>query len=141
MSMGGNMSRVKIVTDSTAYIAPELVLKYDLRVVPLSVIFGEKVYAEGVDITNEEFYKRLQSKPLPKTSHPSVADFAKAYTELTKGGNPVLSIHVSGKLSSTVDAARAAAKELSGAQIEVVDSQLTAMALGMVVLAAAKAAD
>ena len=69
-------ARVKIVTDSTAYLLPETVARYDIRVVPLKVIFGNESFAEGVDITNEEFYQRLtKSKALPTTSQPSVSDF------------------------------------------------------------------
>jgi fatty acid-binding protein DegV len=53
--------KVKIVTDSTAYLLPETIAKYDIRVIPLKVTFGAEVYSEGVDITNEEFYQRLSS--------------------------------------------------------------------------------
>jgi len=136
------MSNVKIVTDSTAYLPPDMVAKYDIRVVPLYVLFGETSYAEGVDITNEEFYDKLKrSKSFPTTSQPPLAEFLKPYTELTNSGHQVLSIHISGKLSSTVESAMAARRELPDTQIEVVDSFLTAMALGMLVLSAGKAAD
>ena len=136
------MSNVKIVTDSTAYIPSDMVAKYDIQVVPLYVLFGETSYAEGVDITNEEFYDKLKSsKSFPTTSQPPLAEFLKPYTELTNSGHQVLSIHISGKLSSTVESAMSARKELPDSQIEVVDSLLTAMALGMVALSAGKAAD
>ena len=142
MLMDGRMTSVKIVTDSTAYIPSELVIRYDIRVVPLNVVFGTTSYAEGVDITNEEFYDRLiHSKSLPATSHPSNTEFLKTYTDIVDEGNSVLSIHVSGKLSRTIKSAMSASRELPDSQIEVMDSCLTAMALGMVVLAAGRAAD
>ena len=142
MAMGGNVARVKIVTDSTAYLTPELVSKYDVQVVPLSVAFGKDSYVEGVDIANEEFYQKLRhQKSSPKTSEPPVERFLKVYGEVADNVNQVLSIHLSGKLSATVESARAAAKQLHDRQIEVVDSSFAAMALGMVVLAAGKAAD
>jgi len=71
-------AKVKIVTDSSSYPEPEVVAKYDIRVVPLRVAFGSEVFAEGVDITNEEFYQRLaKGGKLPTTSQPSVADLSK----------------------------------------------------------------
>ena len=101
------MSRVSIVTDSTAYLSPETIARYDIRVVPLKVIFGTESFAEGVDITNEEFYRRLaKSRVLPITSQPAVSDFINVYSELTQLGYDVLSIHLSGKLSGTVNSAK-----------------------------------
>lgn len=136
------MSNVKIVTDSTAYLPPDIAAKYDIHVIPLHVLFGKTSYTEGVDITNEEFYDKLKrSKSFPTTSQPSLAEFLGTYTELASAGCQVLSIHISGKLSSTVESAMSARKELPDSQIEVVDSLLTAMALGMVALSAGKAAD
>ena len=74
---GGKLKpKVKIVTDSTAYLSPETIAGYDIRVVPLKVIFGTEVFAEGVDITNDEFYQRLaKSKSLPITSQPTIEEF------------------------------------------------------------------
>ena len=135
------MAEVKIVTDSTAYLPTGLADKYDIRTLPLSVFFGRASYAEGVDITNEEFYEKLtHSGVFPTTSQPSMASFLSTYEELTRKGHPILSLHISGKLSNTVESALAASRELPGAQIEVVDTNLTAMALGMVVLCAGEAA-
>jgi len=135
------MSKVKIVTDSTAYLPSDMIAKYDIQVIPLHVLFGETSYAEGVDITNAEFYDKLKhSKSFPTTSQPPLAEFLKTYTELTNSDHQVLSIHISGKLSSTIESAVAARKQLPDTQIEVVDSFLTTMALGMVVLSAGKAA-
>lgn len=136
------MAEVKIITDSTAYLPPELIARYGIRVVPLKVVFGAEAYAEGVDISNEEFYSKLmEASTLLTTSQPSVGDFLQVYGEVTREGVPILSIHISSKLSATVSTALTAKGELPQAQIEVVDSLSTSMGLGMVVLAAARAAD
>ncbi|GAJ06558.1 unnamed protein product, partial [marine sediment metagenome] len=112
-------SKVKIVTDSTIYLPPEVIARYDIRVVPIKVAFGTDVYSEGVDITNEEFYQRLaKSGTLPITSQPPVSDFIKVYTELAQQGHPILSIHISSKISGTINSVTAARKSLPHAQIE-----------------------
>ena len=133
-------AKVKIVTDSTAYLSPEEIARYDIQVVPLKVIFGLDVYSEGVDITNEEFYRRLaKAATLPTTSQPSVSDFPRLYGELAQRGHPILSIHMSSHLSGTVNSAMAARDKLPQAQIEVVDS--LSLALRTLVIRAAEAAE
>jgi len=133
-------AKVKIVTDSSAYLEPEVIAKYDIRVVPLRVAFGSEVFAEGVDITNEEFYQRLaEGGKLPTTSQPAIADFIKVYRKLANQGHPILSLHISSKLSGTYASALAAKNALPQAQIEIVDS-LT-IALGMLISPAAEAAE
>jgi len=123
-------AKVKIVTDSTAYLSPEDIARYDIHVVPLKVIFGADAYSEGIDITTEEFYKRLATaKTLPTTSQPPVGDFTRVYGELAQGGHPILSIHISSNLSGTINSAMAARKELPQAQIEVVDALSIALRL------------
>jgi DegV family protein with EDD domain len=132
--------KVKIVTDSTAYLLPETIARYDIRVVPLKVTFGTEVFAEGVDITNEEFYQRLaKSRVLPTTSQPPVSDFIQIYSELTQQGYSIFSIHISGKLSGTINSALAARDAFPEARIEVVD--WLSMGMGLLVLAAARAAE
>jgi DegV family protein with EDD domain len=136
----GLSARVKIVTDSSSYLEPEIIAKYDVHVVPLKVAFGSEIFAEGVDITNEEFYSRLAkaSKP-PTTSQPSVGDFVKVYRGLAEQGHPILSVHISSKLSGTCASALAAREALPQAQIEIVDS-LT-LAMGMLIPPAAESAE
>jgi len=132
--------KVKIVTDSTAYLRAETIARYDIRVVPLKVAFGAEVYSEGVDTTNEEFYRRLaKSSTLPTTSQPPVNDFIQVYSELASLGHPILSIHISGKLSGTINSALAARNALPQAQIEIVDSQ--SIAMGLLISHAAEAAE
>jgi DegV family protein with EDD domain len=136
------MAEVKIVTDSTAYLPAELIARYGIRVVPLKVLFGPEAYAEGVDISNGEFYgKLMEASTLPTTSQPSVGDFLQVYGEADREAVPILSIHISSKLSATFSTALTAKSELPQSQIEIVDSLSTSMGLGMIVLAAARAAD
>jgi len=133
-------AKVKIVTDSSSYPEPEVIAKHDIRVVPLRVAFGSEVFSEGVDITNEEFYQRLaKGGKLPTTSQPSVADFIRVYRELAEQGHPVLSLHISSKLSGTCASALAAKNALPQAQIEIVDSSTIAM--GMLIPPAVEAAE
>ena len=134
------VAKVKIVTDSSAYPEPGVIAKYDIRVVPLRIAFGGEVFTEGVDITNDEFYQRLsKGEKLPTTSQPTIADFSKVYYELAEQGHPILSLHISRKLSGTCTSALAAKNALPQAQIEIVDS-LT-IALGMLIPPAAEAAE
>ena len=133
-------SKVKIVTDSTAYLTAEEITRYDIHVIPLKVIFGAEVYSEGVNITNAEFYRRLAKKGrMPTTSQPAKSDFTEIYGALAERGHPILSLHISSGLSGTVKLATAVKSEFPQAQIEIVDS--SSVALRMLVLPAAKAAE
>jgi len=131
---------VFIVTDSTSDIPRDLVDQYGITVVPLSITFGDESFRDGVDLGADEFYARLQSaKHLPTTSQPPPALFQHAYQHLITRGE-VVSIHLSHKFSGTVETARAAARDVAPEKITVVDSGFASMALGLVVLAAARAA-
>ena len=132
--------KVRIVTDSTASLSAEEIACYNVHVVPLKVIFGTEVYSEGVDITNEEFYRRLaRGGMLPTTSQPPVGDFTRLYRELAEAGHPILSLHISSRLSGTVNSAEAAREELPQAQIEIVDC--FTVALRMLIAPAVRAAE
>ncbi len=137
------MSKVAIVTDSTAYIPSELLAKYNITVTPVLVVWGNESYRDGIDIQPDEFYKRLaSSKVSPTTSQPSIADMKNAFEGLVKSGFDVLGIFISTKLSGTMHSAEQALKMLPemADKISIFDSNSTAMALGFHVLAAAKAA-
>jgi DegV family protein with EDD domain len=134
---------VKIVTDSTADLPAEIVRELDIAVVPLTVIFGDRAYREGVDIDHETFYRLLQeSKTLPTTSAPSVGELLQAYEELARESEELVCIHLSSKLSATYNNACRAAEALRerGVRIEVVDSLNVSMGMGFTVMAAARAA-
>jgi len=134
---------VRIVTDSTADLAPETARELGVSVVPLTVIFGEESFLEGIDMSTELFYERLvNSKELPTTAAPSAGQFIEAYEGALKEADEILSIHLSSKLSATYNNAVLAANQLAdtGAKIEVIDSKLVSLGLGLVVTAAARAA-
>jgi DegV family protein with EDD domain len=143
------MGQVKIVTDSTADLSKELIEAYDIRIVPTTISFEMKAYKDVVELTAEEFYQKLpQSARLPVTSPPSRKEFSTVYTELSQLTDTIISIHLSSKLSKTyelatsmakfcMDAAKKQGKELT---IEVVDSWMTSIGLGMIVIEAARLA-
>jgi DegV family protein with EDD domain len=134
---------VRIVTDSTADLPPQFAHDLGISVVPLSVIFGDEVYREGIDIHHDLFYDKLiNGKVFPTTSAPSEGEFLEVYEPLLKETDEIVSIHLSSKLSATYDNACQVAQGLSdrGARIEVVDSRVVSLGLTFVVMAAARAA-
>jgi DegV family protein with EDD domain len=129
------------VTDSCAYIPTELVDRYGIHVVPVYLIMGDRSWRDGVDIDPPAFYELLRTSPdFPKTSQPNVADFRDLFRKLAAEVDGIAAVLVSSKLSGTIDSAAAAAAELPGVPIEIVDSQAASMAQGYPVLAAARAA-
>jgi DegV family protein with EDD domain len=135
------MSKVAVVTDSTAYIPKSLSQGLPIHVVPLQVVWGGETYRDGVDIQPLEFYTRLKTaKVMPTTSQPSPEAFRQVYATLLEEGYDIVSIHISAKLSGTLDSAIQARAMLKSERIEVVDSKVTAMALGYHVLSVARAA-
>lgn len=136
------MSKIAIVTDSTAYIPKDLVEKYEIYVAPAISIWGEESYLDGIDIQPAEFYERLKTaKVMPTTSQATVAYLHKIFEPLVAEGRPILAIVVSEKLSGTLQSARQAKDMLPGSPIELVDSMSAAMELGFQVLAAARAVE
>ncbi|MEA4909491.1 MAG: DegV family protein [Chloroflexi bacterium] len=135
------MSNIAIVTDSTANIPEELMRALPVHIVPLRVIWGSEVLKDGIDILPDEFYRRLQSTTvMPSTSQATPADFIHTYSQLLKEGKQILSLHISSKLSGTLDSAIQARAEFPGQPIELVDSISTSMGMGYQALLAARAA-
>jgi len=137
------MTKVAIVTDSTAYIPDDLLKKYNITVTPQIVIWGEESFRDGVDILPDQFYKRLESsKVMPTTSQVSIVAMKTAFEELVEQGFEVLGIFISKKLSGTMQSAQQALEMLPkiSDKITILDSNSTAMAMGFHVLAAARAA-
>jgi DegV family protein with EDD domain len=141
------MAPVAVVTDSTAYLPADLIERHGITVVPLYVVFGADRTVRETDITDyPAFFDELRgAEALPKTSQPSVGDFISAYEPLLKDGRDVISIHISGGLSGTSEAARQGTEALTrdgggGERVRVVDSATAAGGLGFVVLAAVAAA-
>ena len=134
------MTKIKIVTDSSVTIEPELVKQLDITIVPLSVMIDNVVYSDA-DLKEEGKFLQLmqEAKNLPKTSQPPVGVFAEVFEELSKDGSQILAIHMSHALSGTVEAARQGAS-LSTADVTVIDSSFTDQALKFQVVEAAKLA-
>ena len=134
------MSRVYIVTDSTADLTEEEVKQFEISIVPMNISIDDENYIDGVTITKEEFrQKMIESDELPKTAQPSIGRFVEVYDELGKNGDSVISIQMMRSISGTVDAARQAA-DITETNVTVVDSDFTSRSMGMIVKEAAKAA-
>ena len=134
------MSRVYIVTDSTADLTEEEVQQFEISIVPMNISIDDENYIDGVTITKEEFkQKMIASAELPKTAQPSIGRFVEVYDELGKNGDSVISIQMMRSISGTVDAARQAA-DITEKNVTVVDSDFTSRSMGMIVKEAAKAA-
>ncbi|MEM7344356.1 MAG: DegV family protein [Chloroflexota bacterium] len=137
------MSKVAIVTDSTAYFAPGEAEKLNVTVVPLNIQLGNDTFLEGREIDSEELFHRLNyGAALPVSLPPDPAAFEEVYSKLHKQTDQILSIHISNHLSQTLKKAKAGAEALLGrCTIEIVDSMTTSVGLGILVKAAAKAAN
>ena len=136
------MSKLAIVTDSTAYIPENILSGYPITVAPLLVIWDDQSLKDGVDIMPADFYARLkESKTMPSTSQVTPATFLSIYKQLLDEGYEIISAHISSKLSGTLDSAIQAKEHFPGSRIELFDSLTSGMALGFQVLAAARAAE
>ena len=134
------MSRVYIVTDSTADLTEEEVKQFEISIVPMNISIDDENYIDGVTITKDEFkQKMIASAELPKTAQPSIGRFVEVYDELGKNGDSVISIQMMRSISGTVDAARQAA-DITETNVTVVDSDFTSRSMGMIVKEAAQAA-
>lgn len=135
-------SKVRIIVDSTAYLPSDLVEQYSIKVIPQILIWGEETYRDDVDIKPSAFYEMLQQRAdFPKTSQATVQDFKDAYTTMSENAAGILAIVISSDLSGTYNSATQAKAALPDLNIEIVDSRMTAMGLGFIVLAAARAVE
>ena len=133
---------IKIVTDTTCNLPPAWFKQYDIAVVPFNIQFGLETFREGIDITPETFYNRIQTEQaLPTTSQPSIGDFINTYQKLGRDGNEVISIHLTSKLSGAWQAALLAASQLQNkVRVQVIDSLTGSVGLGLMVREAAQLA-
>lgn len=135
------MSKVAIVTDSTAYLPEDLLFSYNISVVPLVVIWGDESLRDNIDITPNQFYERLsEAKVMPSTSQATISDFADVFEKLHEDGYEILTIVLSAALSGTMDSAIQAKEMVPEAKVEIIDSQFTSIPLAFMVLSAARAA-
>ena len=134
---------IAIVTDSTSDLPKDVIEKHGITVVPLNVRFGMEEFKDGIDIDNDEFYRRLQiESELPTTSQPSLGDFIEVYRSLIAEHDGIVSIHISGKLSQTINSAVQGARDVDsdGEKIKPIDTGQATIPLGLIVIEAANAA-
>ena len=134
------MSRIIIVTDSTADLTEQEIQDFNIHVVPLNITIQEEHYLDGETITKEEFKnKMIACSELPMTAQPSIGRFVELYDELGKDGSEIISIHLMNSISGTVTAARQAA-DITESTVTIVDSDFTSRSMGIIVREAAHAA-
>ena len=125
---------IRIITDSTCEAPPEVLNHPAVVVIPLSVVFGKNVLRDGIEITREEFWRRLPtSDPLPTTSQAIPADYIGLLKQFTAAGDEVIIITLSAKLSGTYNSAVIAAESQVGWPVSVIDSQSISIGLGLMV--------
>ncbi|MFC1914730.1 DegV family protein [Chloroflexota bacterium] len=134
---------VKIITDSTSDILPDLAVSLGIEVVPGYVRFGNDTYRDGVDINKSGFYQKLMDYPVhPQTSEASPNDFAEIYSRYEHEAEGIVSIHISSKISRMYDSARKGKKKAKTQYaIEIIDSNFASIGLGLIVIAAARLAN
>lgn len=134
------MTKIAVITDSSAYIPQELIDQYSIHVIPLTVLWGSEKLLDGVDITPVEFLQRLTEDPIhPTTTQPNPEDFTIIYEQLATEYDAIVAPLISTELSGTVNSAEVAAKDFSRIPVRIVDSRSTTMGLGFATLAAARA--
>jgi DegV family protein with EDD domain len=130
-----------VVTDSTADLPEAWRARYGIEVVPLKVLFGEETFRDRVDMTDEEFFRRLAaSSKLPTTSAPSPGEFAELYTRLAYDYEGCISIHIGAQLSATAEAAQVGARTVEGFRVNVIDSGTVTMPMAFLCRVAAECA-
>jgi len=136
------MKPVAVVTDSTSDIPAEIAAALNLNIIACNVHFDSEVFRERVDLSAEQFYQKLHDAPrLPKTSQPSVGAFLELYRPLTQTSSGIVSIHLAGKLSGTLQSATLAAADIHEVPIVTLDSGSATMGLGWLAILAARAAN
>ncbi len=137
---GKRIQKVKIVTDSTAYLTGKQVEEYDITVVPLAITLGNENFKEGEKYTNHELFEklRLDKGLFPNTSQPAAGEFKEAFESLSKDADSVITILISSRISGTVQAAETGASLAEEVDVTVVDSFTTFAGLAFMVLEAAR---
>lgn len=131
--------KIAVVSDSTAYLPKELIDKYNIHIIPLSIGFGDQFYEEYFEMKTDIFYEKVrQEENLPTTSQPSIGSFIELYEALGKQYDAVISIHISKQLSGTYEAALSAGEMVDNIKVYPFDSALTAMPQGFYAMEAAE---
>lgn len=132
---------VRVVTESTSDIPPDLVAELGIAVVPSYVVFGSETYRDGVELTQQQFYEKLSTtRVIPTTATPPPAVYEEVYRRLAQETGQIASIHLAANLSALYSVAAKAAENVPGVEIAVMDSEQVTMGYGWLVIAAAEAA-
>ena len=133
---------IRIVTDSTCDLPPEIIKQFQITVVPIYVNLGEKSYQDGIDLDRKEFYTSLEKmRAMPSTASPSIESFTDAFTRLlNKGAEAILSIHLSSAIGGVFDVASLAANSIKQGIIRTFDAGQISLGTGFIVATAAKMA-
>jgi DegV family protein with EDD domain len=133
---------IKIVTDSTCNLRPDIVEQLDLHVAPISIQFGDETYEEGIDIDRATFYQKIDEMGIiPTTAQPTPAWFARYYEALAADGHQILTITITGVHSGTYDSAVLGKDMVPDADVEVFDSRSISLGTGWMILEAARMID
>ena len=133
---------IKVITDSICDVPKNYADRYGIRVMPLTVHFGNISYVDGIDLTLEEFLEKLEkAEALPTTSQVTPGDFFEAYKEEIAAGNKVISIHASSHLSGTYNSAVIAKEQMAGADIHVIDTMGISLGAGLLAIKAVRLAE
>jgi len=131
------MNNIKLFSDSTCDLSIDILDKYDISIIPLYVVFNEKSFKDGVNITTKELYNKVDElNTLPKTSAPSPKDFYDAFKPFVERGEDIIYIGLSSELSSTIQNAKLAAEEFEDTNIHIIDSKNLSAGIGLLLLKA-----
>lgn len=134
------MANIAVVTDSVACLPSDLAAAYDIRVVPIRIIVGNRVLRDGIDVSVDQVHAWQEAGIIATSSQPSIGDFLTTYRELAHQVDGIVSIHVSAAMTGTYNAAQMAARMVPQVPIRVIDSRVATMAQGFLALEAARAA-
>ena len=133
---------VRIITDSTCDMALEELEQLNVEMLPLTVRFGDEIYRDGIDLSHKEFYEKLEmAEELPQTSQINPAEFEAKYREIINSGDDIVSIHIGGKLSGTLQSANIAADMVDSSRIYCVDSYSASFGMTMIIKMAVRMRD
>lgn len=124
---------LRIVTDGAGDMPPAWEKEFDISIIPINIMFGEKTYLQTVDLDNEGFYRLVdESGRIPKTSQPSPHQFVEFYKKIAQPGDEIISVHVTSKLSGTYASAVAAAEQVKDLfKVHAIDSKVGSAAMGL----------
>jgi len=133
--------KVAIVTDGACSLSPARGEELGIHIAPVYVTFGDKTYRAGIDLEDTEFYKLLAaSKKLPTTAQPTASDFVNIYNKLADEVDEIITIVISHHMSATIQSAEMANEQFNKIPVHLVNSESVSLGLGMISLAAARAA-